>query len=34
MKEGQLYVVWTIEALGLILEELHVALYPSQRKKI
>jgi len=31
--EGHLYILWTTEALELILGELHVSMYPSQRKK-
>jgi hypothetical protein len=32
--EGHLYILWAIEALELILEELHVSTYQSQRKNV
>ena len=31
--EGHLHILWRTESLELILEEIHVSLYPSQRKK-
>ena len=32
--EGHLHILWTIEALELILGELHISVYPSQGKKV
>jgi len=31
---SSIYTLWTIEALELILGEVHISLYPSQRKNL